>query len=274
MKVYCGFDLSAQWVRGDQGVTTPTFLSENDLHNMLRVVNAPDFGDDGEGLPWSTLHALMALIPCKAIAFNGMDLEHHRNYLEQAIGEPGPVDQDPSLPDDGAAFWAHYWESDCSYPERTGDLRSVVMTTDFRTLHENRQTPIYVDYFGPIDHDHAVDTSLPDGPGRLLRLILFRGRADPEFTERDRALLILLRPHLHAAHQQVLRRRLGIPELTNRQWELLRLVEAGLSNTQIARRLHVADNTVRKHLENIFDRLQVLSRTAAVARAFSGRLPP
>ena len=248
-------------------MTTPTFLSENDLHNMLRVVNAPDLGDDGEGLPWSTLHALMALIPCKAIGFTGMDVDHHRHYLEQAVGDPGP-------PNDGAAFWAHYRDSDCSYPERTGDFHSVLMTTDFSTLHEYRQTPIYVDYFGLLDHDKAMDASLPDGPGRQLRLILFRGRADPEFTERDRALIILLRPHLHAAHQQVLRRRLGIPELTNRQWELLRLVEAGLSNAQIARRLHVADNTVRKHLENIFDRLQVLSRTAAVARAFPGRLPP
>ncbi len=248
-------------------MTTPTFLSENDLHNMLRVVNAPDLGDDGEGLPWSTLHALMALIPCKSIAFNGMDVEHRRHHFMQGIGES-------DAPGDETLFWAHYWESNCSYPERTGDFRSVLMTTDFSTLHENRQTPIYVDCFGPLDHDQIMDASLPDGPGRLLRLILFRGRADPEFTERDRALLILLRPHLHAAHQQVLRRRLGIPELTNRQWELLRLVEAGLSNTQIARRLHVADNTVRKHLENIFDRLQVLSRTAAVARAFSGRLPP
>ena len=248
-------------------MTTPIFVSENDLHTMLRIVNAPDLGDDGEGLPWSTMHALMALIPCKAIAFTGMNLEQHRHYLEQPVGEPGP-------PGDGASFWAHYRESVCSYPERTGDLRSVLMTTDFFTLHENRKTPIYIDYFGPLDHDHAMDATLPDGPGRLLRLILFRGRADPEFTERDRALIILLRPHLHAAHQQTLRRRFGIPELTNRQWELLRLVEAGLSNTQIARRLHVAENTVRKHLENIFERLQVVSRTAAVARAFPGRLPP
>ena len=248
-------------------MTTPILVSENDLHTMLRVVNAPDLGDDGEGLPWSTMHALMALIPCKVIGFNGMDVENRRHYFTQGIDEPYP-------PCDEAVFWAHYRESNCSYPERTGDLRSVLMTTDFSTLHENRQTPIHVDHFGPLDQDHAMDASLPDGPGRLLRLILFRGRADPDFTERDRALLILLRPHLHAAHQQVLRRRLGIPELTNRQWELLRLVEAGLSNTQIARRLHVTDNTVRKHLENIFERLQVLNRTAAVARAFQGQSLP
>lgn len=246
-------------------VTTPVAVSENDLHTLLRIVNAPDLGDDGEGLPWSTLEGLKALIPCAVIDFDGIDVEHRRVYFEQDIGEPD------YLPGDDEVFWAHYPVSLCSYPERTGDFRSVTKTTDFCTLREHRQTPMHTDFSGPRDQDHSIWVCLPDGPGRQLRLIVHRGRADPDFTERDRALLILLRPHLHAAHLQVLRRRLGIPDLTNRQWELLRLVDAGFSNTQIARRLHVAENTVRKHLENIFERLQVSSRTAALARAFPER---
>jgi DNA-binding CsgD family transcriptional regulator len=245
-------------------MTTPIFVPDNDLHNMLRIVDAPDLGDDGEGLPWSTLDGLRALIPCTVIEFAGLEVENRREYVTQSLGMPDPLG-------DEAAFWAHYWESSCSYADRTGDTRSVVQTTDFHTRREYRQTPIYTDYFGPLGHDQGMDACLPDGPGRQLRLILFRGRADPEFTDRDRALLVLLRPHLYAAHQQVLRRRLGIPKLTKRQWELLRLVEAGLSNTQIARRLLVTENTVRKHLENIYERLQVSSRTAALARAFPER---
>jgi ATP/maltotriose-dependent transcriptional regulator MalT len=43
-------------------------------------------------------------------------------------------------------------------------------------------------------------------------------------------------------------------------------VAAGYSNRQIARRLEVSETTVRTHLENIFARLEVNSRTAAVAR--------
>lgn len=41
---------------------------------------------------------------------------------------------------------------------------------------------------------------------------------------------------------------------------------SGYTNHQIARRLDGFDATVRKHLENIFVRLAVSSRTAAVAR--------
>jgi len=72
-----------------------------------------------------------------------------------------------------------------------------------------------------------------------------------------------------AAHRQrgcpaARRRRAATPQLTHRQWELLRLVAAGHTNAQIARRLDLSEGTVRRHLENIYGRLQVSSRTAAV----------
>ena len=96
---------------------------------------------------------------------------------------------------------------------------------------------------------------------------LSRG-AGADFSERDRGLLALLRPHLHEAYRAAERRRRGAPELTRRQRELLHLVADGYTNAQIGRRLGLAEGTVRKHLENIFARLQVSSRTAAVIRAF------
>lgn len=55
--------------------------------------------------------------------------------------------------------------------------------------------------------------------------------------------------------------------LTARQQEILQCVESGNTNRQIARRLHVSEATVGKHLENIYQRLDVNSRTAAVARS-------
>jgi len=94
----------------------------------------------------------------------------------------------------------------------------------------------------------------------------------PDFSERDRALLTLLRPHLHQAYLEVERRRHPVPRLTPRQNDLLHLVAAGHTNTQIARRLGISEGTVRTHLENIYERLQVSSRTAAVTRAFADRV--
>ena len=47
---------------------------------------------------------------------------------------------------------------------------------------------------------------------------------------------------------------------------------AGHTNTQIARRLGISEGTVHAHLENIYTRLNVSSRTAAVTRAFPDRI--
>ncbi len=107
-------------------------------------------------------------------------------------------------------------------------------------------------------------------PGRSVRLFFLRA-SGPDFSERDRALLNLLRPHLQQAYHDAERRRSPVPDLTPRQWDLLHLIAGGRTNTQIARQLGLSEGTVRTHLENIYSRLQVSNRTAAVVRAFPGR---
>jgi DNA-binding CsgD family transcriptional regulator len=109
------------------------------------------------------------------------------------------------------------------------------------------------------------------GPGRHARLVLHRGPG-PDFSERDRALLVLLRPHLYQACLDVERHRHPVPRLTPRQNDLLHLVAAGHTNAQIARRLGISEGTVGTHLENIYERLGVSSRTAAVTRVLADRV--
>ncbi|MFW6097721.1 MAG: response regulator transcription factor, partial [Chloroflexota bacterium] len=59
----------------------------------------------------------------------------------------------------------------------------------------------------------------------------------------------------------------AVEALSERELEVLQLVAEGLSNKEIAERLTVTVGTVKKHLNNIFGKLQVKSRTQAVARA-------
>jgi len=60
--------------------------------------------------------------------------------------------------------------------------------------------------------------------------------------------------------------------LTDREVEVLRLVAAGASNRAVAKSLVISERTVERHLENIFDRLGVSSRTGAVVWATHERL--
>ncbi|HEX9438431.1 MAG TPA: LuxR C-terminal-related transcriptional regulator, partial [Roseiflexaceae bacterium] len=58
-----------------------------------------------------------------------------------------------------------------------------------------------------------------------------------------------------------------IEPLSERELEVLRLIAQGHSNQQIADALIVSVGTIKKHLNNIFGKLGVASRTQAVARA-------
>jgi LuxR family maltose regulon positive regulatory protein len=55
--------------------------------------------------------------------------------------------------------------------------------------------------------------------------------------------------------------------LSERELEVLRLLAIGLKYKEIAARLHISLNTVRDHVKNLYGKLDVNSRTRAVARA-------
>ncbi len=57
----------------------------------------------------------------------------------------------------------------------------------------------------------------------------------------------------------------SVPSLTNREREILALLGDGLGNKQIAARLGISTNTVKTHLELLFDKIGVSSRAEAVA---------
>lgn len=68
-------------------------------------------------------------------------------------------------------------------------------------------------------------------------------------------------PLMHAAPQK-------LPEpLTHREREVLELVAAGLTNSEVAEQLAIAPGTVKKHTGNIYGKLGAKNRTEAAARA-------
>jgi len=251
----------------------PVTASDQDLVTLAGIVSEdrPDLPADG--LPESLLADLMSQIRCDEVCFVGMDSGQRAPWFGQEV----PFTDTPGYEDLERLHWEHYWHCQpCSYPDRTGDLRSVIKIADFYSARQWHSTGMYADFYRPQGYEHELQLCLPEGPpratgpGRTVRLFFFRGPG-PDFSERDRAVLTLLRPHLHQAYLEAERRRHPSPRLTPRQTGLLRLVAAGHTNTQIARRLGISEATVRTHLENIYQRLHVSSRTAAVTRAFPDR---
>ena len=252
-------------------MVAPVRASDRDLRALAAIVSQdrPDL-PDGEGLPPSLLADLMGQIRCDVLSFIGLDSGQRMQWFAQDV----PIDADDGENDD-TAFWEHYRSSlYCSYPDQTGDLRSVTKISDFYSARQWHSTGMYQDCIPAFEHEMMMCLPAESGwtarPGRTVRMLFFRGPGR-DFSERDRALLTLLRPHLQQAYLDAERRRRPVPQLTPRQEDLLRLLATGYTNTQIARRLGISEGTVRTHLENIYKKLHVSSRTAAVTRAFSGQ---
>jgi len=254
-------------------MSTPVKASARDLRALAAIVSEdrPDL-PDGEGLPPSLLADLMGQIRCDVLSLHGWDVGRQTCWFGQEIP---PIDVSVAL---DQVFWENYWDCQhCSYPARTGDLRSVIKTSDFYSARQWHAAGMYTEYDRPLGFEHSLMVCLPRalpraaGTDQYVRLYLHRGPG-PDFSERDRAVLTLLRPHLDQAYLDAEQRRRRVPRLTPRQKDLLRLLGAGYTNAQIARRLDISEGTVRTHLENIYQRLNVSSRTAAVTRAFSDRV--
>lgn len=240
-------------------------IREADLRALLGVA-AVEAGEavPAGGVPESVLQRAFALIRCDNVSFCDFDPRRQEGYCGQEF---------PVLPSmdglDGGAFMRHYWSSTaCAYPSVSGDETTVTRISDFCTLPELRSSGMYVEYLSHYRFEREIMLCLPTPGDRTRRLIFFRGPGS-DFSERDRLLLSLLRPMLSEAYRGLHRARRPAQNLTQRQLELLQLVASGHTNNEIASRMFVSPFTVRKHLENIYERLGVANRAAAVAIAFS-----
>jgi DNA-binding CsgD family transcriptional regulator len=244
-------------------------LDDKHLDALREVVDASRIAAPAVALPWEVLHGVSQLFDCDATTFIGINYGVQSFYFEQTSWDGSDEYEQTEDPEEmDAVFWHHFRSSPCGPPRVPDRMSSVTKPTDFMTENEWRNQPMYVDCFrrGPRT-SYELMMALPDGAGRQLRLLCWRfsGR---DFTERERFDLQLLLPHIEATYRRGERQR-STPEITARQRELLEFVADGYTNRQVGQRMGLSEGTVRTHLNNIYARLGVQSRTEAVTRVLA-----
>jgi DNA-binding CsgD family transcriptional regulator len=130
----------------------------------------------------------------------------------------------------------------------------------------------YAEVLAPMGVEHQVRLWLPAPTGVARYLFVNRGAEEEDFGAHHCELLELLRPSLTTARARWEREgRSAADGLTRRESEVLTWVARGLTNREIADALVVSPGTVRKHLENSFEKLGVHSRAEAVAHLLAPR---
>jgi DNA-binding NarL/FixJ family response regulator len=89
---------------------------------------------------------------------------------------------------------------------------------------------------------------------------------DAPSTERAEAITTVCQgdAHFDPGVQRRLVSLVGQPALTPRERDVLRLIASGRSNVEIADRLHIAEATVKTHINNLFAKIGVRDRAQAV----------
>lgn len=143
--------------------------------------------------------------------------------------------------------------------EAYAQARADYLDTDVRSLLPRLPVPVVVVTGDPTYRASCAYVASAAPHGRLVDL----GDVGNVWEERPDEVVAALESLFDEA--AAARTRPG--GLSARELEVLRLVATGLSNRQIADQLGLSDRTVQHHLENIFGKLGVSSRAAAVHAA-------
>ena len=142
--------------------------------------------------------------------------------------------------------------------------------SDFIDMDEFQTLELYEYVFKPLGVLHQLGFSVGQVPGMVVGIGINRLATD--FTDDEVETCRLLYHQLPAAFHHVQLREIYEHEratertdLTPREREILLCLRAGMSNQKIAESLILGRRTVEKHLEKLYEKLDVRSRAAAVA---------
>jgi DNA-binding CsgD family transcriptional regulator len=231
-------------------------LRESDYRGVLEVLREAAEIDGPVPFPEPVLQLLRQLVPCDVVAYHERVDQTGTMHLGY-VGEPRGV----VTPEIKAATRRH-WDSDPLTVPRTGARKY----SDFLSRREWHRLGMYQEAARPLGIEYMMTLWLDPAGVDMARLEFDRGEKD--FGERDRAVLDTVRPHLAQFRINACRRRGSAPKemrLTPREREILELVAEGHQNAEVSQMLWISRATVRKHLENAYEKLGVHTRTAAVA---------
>ena len=250
-----------------------TRLRAADLEAVLSFLGEAQTVDGPAPFTPELLDRLIEIVGCEYASFSEVDdlMRVTRSYVRSSA--------EPLMPEDDG-----WWES-----PRTAELRRyryanggrpVIVLADVLTRAKRTCADFNFNFrdYGACDEIH-VDLDSPRTWFAALNL-----GSEREFGPRERLMVHLLQPHLTGLYRSAEhRRRLAATteafdpdatdRLTRREREVMLCVADGLSNDEIASVLVVEQSTVRKHLEHIYEKLGVRSRTAALAKVRAAVLP-
>lgn len=252
-------------------IPQPGLLRRADLHAALAVVS--DMAatlDDADAFARCGIERLPALAASELTTLSICDLAGGRRLV---VGAPaiGAAERE--------AFDRHFRAHPLVRHHGFEGGRHAHRISDTLPFGEFRHSALYADYYRPVGIDHVIALPLHVDDGWLVSFVL--NRRGREFSARELALLDSVREplsrlfkHTHTLERmrQAWRPPCALSDalpLSAREHEVLQWVAAGKTDRDVAAILGISPRTVHKHLQHVYDKLGVETRTAAVMRALA-----
>lgn len=143
-------------------------------------------------------------------------------------------------------------------------------TSDYLSDDEFENTTYYKEFYEPFHVHHSAQMVFASG-GRCLGLLsLFRAKDQPNFTDTEIFFLSTIIDHMSVRLRQEKQKSQSFMQdyssymrkydLTRRECEILKLLFEGKENDVIANELFIAENTLRRHIYNMYSKMGIKSR--------------
>jgi len=240
------------------------------------------------GLRAFAQHGVRALVDFVPAEFATLSVCELGTGHRQVVGLPGITLSRADI----ASFDRHFFSHPLVRYHGLQRGSGVCRLSDRLPLGEFRRSALYADHYRHIGIDRVIAMPLRSDGRVLVSFVLNRSRID--FSDRERDRLELLRPHLAhlyracaarpvppqrdpssptpaATHDalEFLPRTPWTERLTPREAEVLQWIACGKTDADVAALLGLSPRTVQKHLEHIYLKLGVETRTAAAMRAYA-----
>lgn len=238
-------------------------LRSSDLRGAITVLGAvAESARDFASFADAGVHLLPGLVASEMTTLSVCDLVSGRR---EVVAYPeGGIDAA-----DRESFDRHFAEHPLVryHAGGGGDAHRISDSIPFARF---RQSALFADYYRPVGIDHAIALPLFVDARTLVSFVLNRKGRD--FSDRDRAVLDLTGATLSALFAAFRARDPGVagrafqPSLTPREQQILGWLGTGKTDRDVAAILGCSHRTVQKHLQHIYEKLGVETRTAAVMR--------
>ena len=188
------------------------------------------------------------------------------------------LESEPRITREASLRWEQLvWEHPFTRYFSAGGEVTALKFSDFFTLEQLKRSKFWEVVCQVLDYDRNISLPVTCGSGTSAFSL---GRQRKDFSERDRLLLNLLRPHFNQAYQNAVlvsarsrnTRMLPVkPELLPREQEVAAWLAQGKTNPEIALILQISTRTVEKHVERILEKLMVENRTCAAVMLRNAR---